>query len=58
MIVLLITNRYNYERESLLEELHTKTMISLLTPYFQVMMLKVSEKNKTIEKFPLKKEMV
>jgi hypothetical protein len=31
-----------------------KQMISLLTPYFQVMMLKVSEKNKTIEKFPLK----
>jgi hypothetical protein len=34
MIVLLITNRYNYEKESLLKEEYTlKQMISLLTPF-------------------------
>jgi hypothetical protein len=41
---------YNYEKESILkEELHTKTNDFLAdTSYFQIMMLKVSRKNKTI----------
>jgi hypothetical protein len=37
MIVLLITNRYNYEKESLLkEELHTKTNDFLTDTIFKL----------------------